>query len=106
MVIYTKKFICTHHQELILDISSGHVCRLCKVLYGLKLRAWFQRFVAVIRAAGFTSSDHDPALFLYSSSRGRTLLLLYVDDILITGDDPEHISQVKQHLMNSLRCLI
>jgi hypothetical protein len=87
------------------DIPFGHVCRLRKALYGLKQapRAWFQRFFVVIRAAGFTPSDHDPALFLYSSSRGRTLLLLYVDDMLITGDDPEHISQVKQHLSEQFK---
>jgi hypothetical protein len=87
------------------DIPFGHVCRLRKALYGLKKGpcAWFQRFVAVIRATGFTSSDHDPALFLYSSSRGLTLLLLYVDDMLITGDDPEHVSQVKQHLSEQFK---
>jgi hypothetical protein len=66
-------------------------------------RAWFQRFVAVIRVAGFIPSDHDPALVLYSSSPGRTLLLSYVDDILITGDDPEHFSQVKQHLSEQFK---
>lgn len=52
------------------DIPSGHVCCLRKALYGLKQapHAWFQRFVAVIRVVGFTSSDHDHALFLYYSS--------------------------------------
>jgi hypothetical protein len=36
------------------DIPSEHVCRLRKALYGLKqtLRAWFQRFVAVITHKG------------------------------------------------------
>jgi hypothetical protein len=52
----------------------------------------------VIRAAGFSPSDHDPALFIHLSPRGRTLLLLYVDDMLITGDDEDHISHVKQQL--------
>jgi len=82
------------------DAPSGHVCRLRRALYGLKQapRAWFERFVSVIRAAGFSPSDHDPALFIHLSPRGRTLLLLYVDDMLITGDDPEHISHVKKHL--------
>jgi len=52
----------------------------------------------VIKAAGFKPSDHDPALFIHLSSHSRTLLLLYVDDILIMGDDVEHISLVKQQL--------
>ncbi|KAG8088798.1 hypothetical protein GUJ93_ZPchr0011g28728 [Zizania palustris] len=82
------------------DVPFGHVCRLRRALYGLKQapRAWFERFVTVIRAAGFSPSDHDPALFVHLSSHGRTLLLLYVDDMLITGDDGEHISQVKKQL--------
>jgi hypothetical protein len=52
----------------------------------------------VIRAAGFSPSDHDPALFVHLSPRGRTLLLLYVDDMLITGDNEDHIAYVKQQL--------
>jgi hypothetical protein len=78
----------------------GYVCRLRRALYGLKQapRAWHERFVSVIRAASFSPSDHDPALFVHLSPCGRTLLLLYVDDILITGDDEDHISHVKQQL--------
>ena len=48
-------------------------------------------------AAGFSASVHDPALFIHLSSRGRTLLL-YVDDMVITGDDPEYIAFVKARL--------
>src|SRR6185369_8039605 len=82
------------------DAPSGYVCRLRRALYGLKQapRAWFERFVSVIQAAGFSPSDHDPALFIHLSPRGRTLLLLYVDDMLITCDDVEHISHVKKQL--------
>jgi hypothetical protein len=82
------------------DTPPGHVCRLRRALYGLKQapRAWFERFVSVIHATGFSSSEHDPALFIHISPRGRTLLLHYVDDMLIMGDDDEHISFVKKHL--------
>ena len=87
---------------------SGYVCRLRRALYGLKQapRAWFEHFVSVIRAAGFSPSEHDPALFIHHSPHRRTLLLLYVDDMLITGDDIEHISQVKKQLGENFRCLI
>jgi len=82
------------------DAPPGYVCHLRRALYGLKQapRAWFERFVSVITAAGFSPSPHDPALFTHISSRGRTLLLLYVDDMLITGDDAEHVSLIKRHL--------
>lgn len=64
------------------------MCRLCRSLYRLKQapRAWFERFSSVVTEAGFTASDHDPALFVHTSPRGRTLLLLYVDDMIITGE--------------------
>jgi hypothetical protein len=43
----------------------------------------------VVTAAGSSVSAHDLALSVHVSPRGRTLLLLYVDDTIITGDDPE-----------------
>jgi hypothetical protein len=52
----------------------------------------------VITAAGFSASAHDLTLFVHVSPRGRTLLLLYVDDMIITGDDPEYITFVKARL--------
>jgi hypothetical protein len=82
------------------SIPDGMVCRLRRSLYGLKQapRAWFERFVSVVTAAGFSPSAHDPALFVHISPRGRTLLLLYVDDMIITGDDSEYIAFVKARL--------
>ncbi|KAK1663670.1 hypothetical protein QYE76_051829 [Lolium multiflorum] len=82
------------------SIPDGMVCRLRRSLYGLKQapRAWFQRFTSVVTSAGFVPSAHDPALFVPTYSRGRTLLLLYVDDMIITGDNPEYIAFVKARL--------
>jgi hypothetical protein len=89
-------------------IPEGMVCRLCPFLYGLKLapRAWFQRFASMVTIAGFSVSSLDPALLVHTSSRGRTLLLC-VDAMLITGNDPQYIAFVKaclseQFLMSSL----
>ena len=58
-----------------LRTASGLVCRLWRALYDLKQapRAWFERFGSVVDAAGFSTSIHDPAVFTYSSSRGRTI---------------------------------
>uniref|UniRef100_A0ACD5UI01 Uncharacterized protein n=1 Tax=Avena sativa TaxID=4498 RepID=A0ACD5UI01_AVESA len=76
------------------------VCRLRRSLYGLKQapRAWFERFASVVTAAGLSPSAHDLALFVHTSPRGRTLLILYVDDMIITGDDSEYIAFVKARL--------
>jgi hypothetical protein len=82
------------------SVPEGMVCHLRRSLYGLKQasRAWFQRFASVVTATGFSASAYDPSLFVHVSSRGRTLLLLYVDDMIITGDDPEYIAFVKVRL--------
>jgi hypothetical protein len=76
------------------SVPDGMVCRLRRSFYGLKQapRTWFERFASVVTAAGFSPSAHDPALFVHTSPHGRTLLLLYVDDMIITGDDPEYIA--------------
>jgi len=77
------------------------VCRLRHSLYGLKEtpRAWFVRFTSVVTNVGFKPSNHDPnpALFVHTSSCGGTLLL-YDDDMLITGDDPQFIDFMKKRL--------
>jgi hypothetical protein len=82
------------------SVPEGMVCHLHRSLYGIKQApwAWFQRFASVVTAVGFSASAHDPALFVHVSPRGRTLLLLYVDDMIITGDDPEYIAFVKARL--------
>jgi hypothetical protein len=79
------------------SVPEGMICYLRRSLYGLKQapRTWFQRFASVVIAVGFSTSAHDPALFVHVSPRGRTLLLLYMDDMIITGDDPEYIAFVK-----------
>jgi hypothetical protein len=85
----------------------GYVCRLHRALYGLKQapRAWFEHFISMIMAAHFTPIDHSPTLFIHLSPRGHTLLLLYVDDMLITGDDAEHISILKNKLGEQFQML-
>lgn len=57
------------------------------ISYGLKqaLRAWFEKFRKTLLLAGFQQRQHYPSLFLRHTSNGVTILLLYVDDIIIFG---------------------
>uniref|UniRef100_A0A2N9GRW0 Reverse transcriptase Ty1/copia-type domain-containing protein n=1 Tax=Fagus sylvatica TaxID=28930 RepID=A0A2N9GRW0_FAGSY len=76
------------------------VCLLRRALYGLKQapRAWFAKFSSIVHQFGFSSSSHDTALFIRQSDKGMILLLLYVDDMIITGDDHSGISDFKLFL--------
>ncbi|XP_060169347.1 uncharacterized mitochondrial protein AtMg00810-like [Lycium barbarum] len=73
-----------------------HVCLLKKALYGLKQapRAWFDRFSLYLLHLGFKCSKADSSLFILQCKRGTILLLLYVDDIIITGSSDELITDI------------
>ncbi|CAL1363912.1 unnamed protein product [Linum trigynum] len=81
----------------------GKVCRLRRALYGLKQapRAWFATFSRTLQSSGFTSSAYDSALFIRRTSQGIIILLLYVDDMIITGDDLSGIADLQQFLSNN-----
>jgi len=80
--------------------SSALVCCLHKSLYGLKQspRAWFGKFSKVVQQFCMTRSEADHSVFYRHSSVGCIYLVVYVDDIVITGSDQHGILQVKQHL--------
>ncbi|KAD7477841.1 hypothetical protein E3N88_00977 [Mikania micrantha] len=78
----------------------NHVCLLHKSLYGLKQapRAWFHRLSGVLYTLGFTGSKTDPSLFIYSSHGTTLYMLMYVDDIVLTGNNPAAIDNIVKHL--------
>jgi hypothetical protein len=70
-----------------------HVCRLKRALYGLKQapRAWFQHFSSFLLQLGFLISKADSSLFVHHSAAGMIYLLLYVDNMVLTGSNPSLI---------------
>ncbi|CAL2263146.1 unnamed protein product [Prunus armeniaca] len=81
------------------------VCRLHKSLYGLKqaLRRWFRKFSSNICGIGFKQSRADYSLFAQVHGSSLTIILLYVDDMIITGNDEEVICKLKHFLGNQFR---
>ncbi|CAL8138472.1 unnamed protein product [Prunus armeniaca] len=81
------------------------VCRLHKSLYGLKQasRQWFAKFTTAILSAGFQQSKADYSLFTRKSGTSFTALLIYVDDIVITGNDIRAIDSLKSFLRDHFR---
>ena len=81
--------------------SSPHdVCKLRRSLYGLKqaLRAWFEKFRSTLLSFSFTQSRYDSSLFLHTSTSGKVILLVYVDEIIITGTDYGLVTKLQQLL--------
>jgi Reverse transcriptase (RNA-dependent DNA polymerase) len=76
------------------------VCKLEKALYGLKQspRAWFGRFYQVMKGCGYTQSESDRTM-LYKRNQGKiVVLIIYVDDMIITGDDHNEIEKLENRL--------
>lgn len=80
--------------------KEGRVCRLRKSLYGLRQasRNWYQKFTNALLGFGFTSSKADHSLFFYKDNRSFISILIYVDDVIIVGNDLQKIQEIKQFL--------
>ena len=72
--------------------NSGKVYRLKKSLYGLKQSpwVWFERFIKSLLKSDYHQSQGDHTLFIKQSPKKKiTALLVYVNGIIVTGDDVE-----------------
>lgn len=80
--------------------KPDHVCRLHKALYGLKQapRAWFHRLSTVLHQIGFIGSKTDPSLFILKHGATLLYVLVYVDDIIVTGNNSDAIEKLIQTL--------
>jgi hypothetical protein len=74
--------------------KTGKICLLLKALYGLKQapRAWFKKIDEFLRILGMQRTEADYSLYYLLEEGGITILILYVDDLLVIGS-------------NSSRCL-
>ncbi|CAL2235970.1 unnamed protein product [Prunus armeniaca] len=77
--------------------SPNDVCKLKRSLYGLKQapRVWFEKFRSTLLGFSFTQSQYDSSIFIQRTSMGIVVLLVYVDDIVITAFDLKAISAVQ-----------
>ncbi|KAK3029571.1 hypothetical protein RJ639_038460 [Escallonia herrerae] len=85
--------------------DSQKVCKLQKALYGLKQspRVWFGRFTKSMRAFGYHQSNSDHTLFLKKKQGKITALIVYVDDMVVTGNDPEEREALQGHLSREFK---
>jgi hypothetical protein len=79
--------------------KRSHVCKLKKALYGLKQapRAWYGRIDNFLQILGFSKSIVDPNLYIKIVQNHPVILVLYVDDLFLTGEE-KLISQTKREI--------
>ena len=76
------------------------VCKLKRSIYGLKQasRMWNKRFDDTIKEFGFIQNEDEPCVYQKTSGRSVVFLILYVDDILVLGNDVTSMGSVKAYL--------
>ncbi|KAI0502053.1 hypothetical protein KFK09_016998 [Dendrobium nobile] len=81
----------------------NHVCLLHKAIYGLKQapRQWYNMFTSSLTSFGFTHSKSDPSPLIFHKKSTQIYILVYVDDILIIGNNDTEISTLIKQLNQS-----
>lgn len=79
---------------------KGKVCRLQKSLYGLRQapRYWFAKLIAALKQYDFRQSYSDYSLFAYYAQDIFLCVLVYVDNLIVTGNSVVALHHFKQHL--------
>jgi len=82
--------------------SPNLVCRLKKSLYGLKQagRQWYAKLSNFLLSHNYKISTTAHSLFLKDDGKHTTTLLVYVDDIILAGNNPMEISGITCLLHN------
>eukprot|EP00253_Pinus_taeda_P026196 PITA_26196 len=95
------------HEEIYMEqpigfiqTDSSLVCRLKKSLYGLKQapRAWYAKMDSFLLESGFSKCHSDNTVYTKKEGKSLIILVLYVDDLILTGSDPNLINHVKSSL--------
>ena len=85
---------------MIPEVHCRKVCKLKKSLYGLKKspRAWFGRFTKSMRSFGYHQSNSDHTLFLKEYHGKIIARIVYVDDMVVTENDPDERKALQSYL--------
>jgi hypothetical protein len=80
--------------------DSSLVCHLKKSLYGLKQapRAWYAKMDSFLIATGFSRCHSNPNVYTKKVGSHLIILVLYVDDLILTGSESKLLNHVKTSL--------
>lgn len=79
----------------------GKICKLKQSIYGLKQlpRAWFNRFTHFVKKKRYSQGQFDHTMFVKHTIDGKmAILIVYVDDILLTRNNGDEIHRLRKHL--------
>jgi len=82
----TQEFYMKQPHRFVNPNKPHYVCYLKKVIYGLKQgpREWFHRYGSFLPSHGFVCGMIDLSMFVYRTGSDTLILLLYVNDIILT----------------------
>ncbi|XP_019246410.1 PREDICTED: uncharacterized protein LOC109226062 [Nicotiana attenuata] len=85
--------------------SPGLVCKLNKSLYGLKHATWqrYYKLTEVLCSRGYVYSLNDYSLFYKKTEYSTIYIVVYVDDVIVTGTDLSEIVQLKHFLHDQFK---
>lgn len=85
--------------------QPGQVCKLQKSLDGLKQasKQWFAKLYSFLISSGYTQSKSDYSLSVNTTDGSLTTLLIYVDDVILTGSNEFEINHIKAALDATFR---
>eukprot|EP00253_Pinus_taeda_P031028 PITA_31028 len=95
------------HEEIYMEqpigfiqTESSLVCQLKKYLYGLKQapRAWYAKMDSFLLESGFSRCYPDNTVYTKKVGNSLIILVLYVDDLILTSSDPNLLNHVKSNL--------
>lgn len=87
------------------DLPKNKICKLKKALYGLKKapKYWYDKFHNFVIGQGFTKCESDHCLYYLNKNGYQMYVLIYVDDLLLTGSDSVMLDSFKQKLMQTFK---
>ena len=101
---FLKEELYMMHPEGFVDPKNANkVCKLQRSIYGLvqASRSWNIRFDEMIKAFGFMQTYGEACVYKKVSGSSVAFLILYVDDILLMGNDIELLDSIKAYLNKS-----
>ncbi|KAK1667780.1 hypothetical protein QYE76_055939 [Lolium multiflorum] len=93
----------TQPEGFVVEGKEHLACRLKKSIYGLKQasRQWYLKFDKIIRTFGFTENVKDNCIYVKFKGSRFTILVLYVDDILLACSDKDMLHETKNFLSSN-----